>query len=51
MVTETMIQEVAGNDWQTDIGGTIICPHGQRIDPDQRNCHDDCGCISPLVKK
>jgi hypothetical protein len=50
MVSETMLQQVAGKEWTTDIGGTIICPHGHRIDPDQRNPNPDCGCKSPLVE-
>jgi len=50
MVSETMLKQVAGDDWQTDIGGTIICPHGRRIDPDKRSAHPDCGCKSPLVE-
>lgn len=51
MVSETMLQQVAGDEWSTDIGGTIICPHGRRIDPDQRNENPDCGCKSPLVEE
>jgi hypothetical protein len=51
MVSEAMLQEVAGDEWMTDIGGTMICPHGHRIDPDQRNGHGDCGCKSPLVEQ
>jgi len=49
MVSESALQDIAGAKWTTDIGGTIICPHGHRIDPDQRNPNGDCGCKSPLV--
>jgi hypothetical protein len=37
-------------DWETDIGGTLICPHGNRCEDDQRNGLGDCGCVSPLVE-
>jgi hypothetical protein len=49
MVSEKMLQQLAGPEWMTDIGGTIICPHGRRIDPDQRNGAPECGCKSPLA--
>jgi hypothetical protein len=50
MVSEAMLQEVAGDEWTTDVGGTMICPHGHRIDPDQRNEHPECDCRSPIVE-
>jgi len=50
MVSEAMLKQVAGDEWMTDIGGTMICPHGHRIDPDQRNAHPECGCKSPIVE-
>jgi hypothetical protein len=39
-----------GTDWTTDYGGTLICPHGNRCEDDQRNGLGDCGCVSPLVE-
>jgi hypothetical protein len=50
MVSEAMLDELTDENWTTDIGGTMICPHGHRIDPDQRNGHPECGCKSPLVE-
>jgi hypothetical protein len=42
-------QFLEGTDWTTDIGGTLICPHGNRCEDDLRE-HGDCGCASPMVE-
>ena len=38
-----------GTEWTTDIGGTLICPHGNRCEDDQREGLGECGCISPMT--
>jgi hypothetical protein len=42
-------QFLEGTDWTTDIGGTLICPHGNRCEDDLEK-HGDCGCTSPIVE-
>jgi len=48
---EAVLNEFGYDNWQTDVGGTLICPHGNRCEDDQRNGLGDCGCISPLVQE
>jgi hypothetical protein len=43
-------QFLEGTDWTTDGMGTLVCPHGNRCEDDQRDGLADCGCVSPLVK-
>jgi hypothetical protein len=48
---EALLRDLGYDAWQTDFGGTLICPHGNRCEDDQRAGLAECGCVSPLVKE
>jgi len=45
-MTDAMKREfLKGTDWTTDGLGTLICPHGYRVEDDGK-CPE--GCVSPM---
>lgn len=48
MINEAMLGQLGYQDWQTDGMGTLICPCGNRVEPDGQcpNGHE-----SPLLQE
>lgn len=47
----TVLTDKGYDDWQVDMTGRLICPHGNPCEDDQREGIAHCGCVSPLVQE